>query len=625
MVGLFGIIRRDSPFKDCINTTMNAIEYNKSDTVDQWCHDSLSVIRIHHGIIDQEPQPIFNEENNLCIVMDGEVFDYETYKNELRQQGHRFKTQSSAEFCLHFYEEKGKESFKELNGSFFLLIYNLLSKELLLVCDRFSSRPIFYCYDKEKLVFGSHPQALFTISKIQKRLDKEAVFEFFTFQRILGERTFNPDIKVLPPANFIQLKNSILSINQYWKMKYKNEPNKEDYFVEKLADSIVKSVSRRTQGNYRYGILLSGGLDSRAVMAGDKGKKISVAYTLGDFFNNEAQTAKKISNIMGCKHIFLKRQPDHYFKIVEEAVKIGAGMYRFDHAHFLSFIEEIRNECNIVLHGHGLDYTFQGLYLPHSHIQIFGKKLSLPVLAKLDKKNLHNLLLTRLSYSTFSFGVEKLFSSSIRSQYLEKINEEICKLLNNREVYGKNLYNGWDYFVLHSLSKHFTFLNFLCVREYLDERTLIYDNDLYDLYLSMPPILRNNGRILRKAIKLLSDEVASIPNANTNLPIDMPVWFEWMEKNINLVSKKIRIRKEKHFENPIYTNGSWPNMAELIRTNIQLKNLIWDTIHDPESLNPDIFDIKNSEKVFIDHIERKSNNTSLLFLLLTFGVWYKNL
>jgi len=627
MSGLCGICSRYA-LKPDYATNLAAemareIMYASNDVIDRWQDSNLLVIRVHHGVVNPEVQPVFNEDKSLCIFMDGEVFGYESEKKSLISNGHLFRlADNDAEYCLHLYEQLGDRAFVELNGSFLLALYNLKSHELLLVNDRFSSRPLFYYCDGERLIFGSQLRPLLKFQALPRRLDQQAVFEFFAFQRVLGERTFYQDVKVLPPASILRFRDGSLSIDQYWKMEYRDEIHSKDYYVEALADTLRKAVARRTRGNHRFGILLSGGLDSRTILAADEAGKISTAFTVGDFDNREVQIARKIATAKGCKHIFLQRDIDHYYCLVDEAVDIGDGMYRFDHAHFLGFLKEIRSECDIILHGYGLDYTFQGLYLPYAQVKVLGKTLELPSLAKLETKDLPDELLTRLSNSTITLAVEQVFHPALRKKFIISCKNAICELLQNRDTY-KNPYNVWDYFVLHSLSKHFTFLCFLCIRHYLEERTVIYDNDLFDCYLAMPPAMRAKGRVFRRAIRRLSKKLSVIPNNNTGCRADMPIWVEWVLKNSVAALRKIGMLPHPKLPHLTCTNGSWPNMAELIRYNSKLRELIRQTLHDPECLNPDLFDIKVADSIFRQHVNKDRDNTTLLFLLLTFGRWHK--
>ncbi len=597
------------------------ISYTGSEILDRWNDRYLAITRLHHGIMNVDSQPIFNEDGSLCIIMDGELFDYQSQRRNLLNKGHNFcfGKENYAEYCLHAYEEYGLEAFKYFNGSFLIAIYNLESNELILANDRFSSIPLFYYYDNLSLVFGTQLRSVLKYPNVPRRLNLQAVFEFFTFQRVLGERTFYEDIKVLYPGSVLHFRKNDISLHRYWTMQYDEGLHSEEYYVEKLANSLKKAIKRRTTSKHRYGILLSGGLDSRAVLAATEIPIIS--FTLGDYQNNEVVFAQRVAAKKGSKHIFLRRDRNYYPDLIDEAIDIGDGMYRFDHAHFIGFMKRIREESDIVLHGHGLDYTFQGLYLPYAKLRVFGKTITLPTLAHLEMSNLTREIIENYSYSLYD-KPKKIFSRNVSIRYRELIYNSTQGIIKNNTL-NDDVYNVWDYFVLHSLYKHFTYLNFLCVRAYINDRTVIFDNDLFDLYLSMPPELRAGGKVYRKALGRIGLDLFEIPNANTGLRADMPLIQEWL-LTIGIKSmRELRSLVCSNTTDSNLSNGSWPNKSELIRNNDKMRQIIYKTIRDEECIDPDLFDIDSIEMILNRHLSGEKDSVDLLFLLVTYGRWYK--
>jgi asparagine synthase (glutamine-hydrolysing) len=609
---------------DLIEDMAEEITYVSADLVDKWNDDNLAIARVHHGVVNPETQPIFIEDGSVCIVMGGEVFDYDVEKRSLIDKGHHFRLrENDAEYCLHLYEEYGTEAFAKLNGSFLLSLYDRTTHELLLVNDRFSSHPLFYYWARDQLVFATQLRPLLRLQGLPRRLDLQAVYGFFTLQCVWGERTFYQDVKVLPSASVLRFRDGSVSLDRYWKVRYTNEARPERHYVEALADALSKAVARRSRGDYRLGILLSGGLDSRGVLAADDEGRISVAFTLADFESQELQIARKVAAIKGCGHVFLQRDIDHYARCVDEAVSIGDGMYRFDHAHFLGFFEQINKEVVILFNGLWLDVLFRGWALPRKNRRVAGKTVSLPMLRRLSLSALPDAARFELHESTLRKGVERLFRRVLLKQGEEYGGSLAEFLLKNKEVYGDNTCNAWEYLESHHFSKRATYLNLLCVRAHISERTIVFDNDLLNLHLSMPPQLRLEGRVYRKVFRKIAPELVVISNANTGLRGDMSVWGEWLLANSTAALQKICVLPRPQLPHPAYTNGSWPNKAELIRYSEKLKRLIGDTLHDPECIAPNLFDVEAIDSVFEKHINREEDSSHLLYLLLTFGRWHK--
>ncbi|MCK5766963.1 MAG: hypothetical protein KAH35_01120, partial [Candidatus Atribacteria bacterium] len=541
-------------------------------------------------------------------------FDYEEQKRKLIHNGHKFKFENNdAEYCLHLYEEMGKDAFRGLNGSFCIAIYNLVTYEILLVNDRFSSRPLFYYLtDKGTLLFGTQLSLILQSSGVPRELNIGAIFEFFTFKKVLGTETFHKDINVLPPATVLNYKDSSISLTHYWEMKYKEEKHPEEYYVNNLAEAIKKSVERRTQGNYRFGLLLSGGLDARTVLAASDKKM--VCFTLGDFENKEVKIARRIAEAKGCKHIFLKRNSDHYVNLVDKAVEIGDGMYSFAHAHNIGFFDEIRKECDVLLHGFLFDNLFKGWGIPTKNIKIFGKTINIPFY------NYSCGMFTLLDNSLYYKGTEQLFTNAHSAQFKNSIKGSLNNFFACTEKNGAMDFNRkFDCFAFPSASNLHATHN----QVYINERAVSLDNDLFDLYLETPVRLKTHGKIFKKAMKKIDSKIAKISNANTGLSPTTPVLLEWTIAMAKSIFRKMVSRKKHSLTNPTYTQESWPNFAELIRHNEKMKKLIDDTIRDPECLNPNIFNIQRIEEMFEEHLNGKNDCTDFLFLLLTFGRWHK--
>ncbi|MCP4266436.1 MAG: hypothetical protein GY777_12830 [Candidatus Brocadiaceae bacterium] len=599
------------------------IKYTGTELFDHWNQEYYAVSRVHHGIVNPEKQPIFNKDRSLCVMFEGEVFGYHSQKELLIKKKHRFHLQENdAEYCLHLYEEYGVKAFSKLNGSFIIVLYNLKSRELLLVNDRFSSRPIFYYHNNILLAFATQLRPLLKFPELPRVLDLQAVYDFFTFKRILGDRTFYHDIKVLPPATILHFQDGKVSFNRYWEMRYNTKIDSKENYVEALASTLQKAVARRTASNHRYGLLLSAGLDSRSVLAAMD--KLPETYTLGDLPNKEVQISQKIASTKGCKHIFFERDLDYYLRIVDEAVDICDGMHQYFHAHFLGFLPKIKGEVDILLHGHGLDYTFQGLYLPLKQLKFLGKSLSLPMLSNIAFDALPEKLYKEFENYPRKDSPEKLFRNINPEKFGESILHSINSTLGGYVSNKANVHDAWDYCVIHSIYKHFTFLNVTCVRAYMDERTIIFDNELFDLYLSMPPQFRLGGNVYRKALRRLSPKIASVPNPKTWLRADMPFSFglERFFKTSKELSKNYKIFPRTQSHSSVYTDGSWPDMNQLIRHNKKLKQLIYETIHDEKCIDPELFNIKSIDDIFESHLMGSSFN-DLLLSLLTFGRWYK--
>jgi asparagine synthase (glutamine-hydrolysing) len=176
--------------------------------------------RVHLGIFNPEPQPIFNEDKSLFIFMDGKIYDYDKEKGELKLKGHKFIYENDPEFCIRSYDQYGIDFVEKLNGSFVFIICNLKENKMTIANDRYGLRPLYYALNGNQLLFSSEVKSILE-DKSFKELDDEAVADFFAFKRILGNKTFVKGIKILPPATIAVYDGHNLSIRQYWDFDYK--------------------------------------------------------------------------------------------------------------------------------------------------------------------------------------------------------------------------------------------------------------------------------------------------------------------------------------------------------------------------------------------------------------------
>lgn len=622
MSGLVGCIfkSREQDHDSLIDAMAREIKYVESDKVDKWTDNYLHIARIHHGVVNPQKQPIFNEDGSLMIVMEGKIYDYADEKMSLIGKNHRFTHKNNdAEFCLHLYEELGENSFKRLNGNFLIAIYDIRKRKLIIANDRFSSYPLFYYEKSGCILFGSQMKALLQYNKILRDLDTGAIFEFFTFERVQGEKTYYKDIKIMFPASFLEFKNDDIKIIRYWSMNYKENIRKsEDFYIEALSEGIKKSVRRRTEDNLRYSILLSGGLDSRAVLAASS--RPMNAYTIGCYRNLEANIAERVAFSTKSPYSFMQLDSDHYTNIAQKAVELGDGMYSLQHAHFIGFLDSIRNESDCLFTGHGLDILFTGYYMPRREISILNKKFSLPELYPVNNSMLSDIVFNKLKHSLWKHRTIDLFNINIGKDAHNILKYSVGDILDESNKHASDPYNRIEYFVYHFPLRHFAYLNALCIQHHLEQRVVVFDNDLFDLYLEIPTDLRFGGRLYKKAIQKINMEIMNIPNSNTELPPIIPRYVEFGITNIKRFYRKILPRKYPY---PFFNERSWFDMPELIRHNSKLNNLIRDVINDEKHMPTELFNRSALNGILNKHMQNQKDLSELLFVILTFGMWHK--
>lgn len=419
-----------------------------------------------------------------------------------------------------------KEKLHELSGSFLILFYDLESRTLSIVTDKLGSRPLFYLRTEGTLYIASELQALLQLPEIDSGLDPCSVAEYLRFGTIFENRTLYENIQSVSPASILKVNQNDMHIEQYWSMTYDESWNKPDkHYVEALVDTFKLSIGRLTNGFENSALMLSGGLDSRMIAASiwASGNEVKV-ISFGGFENDEVKLARRLAKLCGFSFSFLKRDPDYYQKVFPNSVHIGGGMFPFYHAHMLALHEKIHAEgIGTLVHGWGLDVLFSGTYFPKRVVNhLPGRSFNLVWPQFFDsQKSVSEGLYAKLALPSDDL-IEKLPGGRLREIWQSWPKALIIKLVENSRDYAEDYYNQYEWVLLHDISRFRSFLYPLSIRWGCKDRCPLYDSQILEMYLSMPPRLRFCSRAYGKALAELAKPLARIPYSRTGVSIGSP-------------------------------------------------------------------------------------------------------
>lgn len=228
----------------------------------------LSIIDLEGGM-----QPIFNEDNSVILICNGEIFNYIELREELIKKGHKFKTKTDVEVLIHLYEEYRTEFLNQLNGQFAFVIFDFNNQQLFCARDHFGVIPFFYTIADGFFIFASEIKAILEHPEVKKEVDLVGLDQIFSFPGLISPRTMLKNIKSLENGHYIIVKdlNNIKDI-EYWDLDYPeiNETKfdkDERFYVERLDELITRSVGLRLRSDVPVGFYISGGLDSSIITA----------------------------------------------------------------------------------------------------------------------------------------------------------------------------------------------------------------------------------------------------------------------------------------------------------------------------------------------------------------------
>lgn len=248
-------------------------------------------------------QPMFNEDKTIAAVCNGEFYDYEQIREDLRKLGHKFFTKSDSEIAIHLYEEYGMEMFSHLNGEFAFAIYDSNKDQLLMARDRFGVKPLFYTIDNNEFTFASECKSILAIQK--NRQINPLYFNATGFGSVESSVTPFLGINSVRPGHVAVWNGKDFTQWPYWKPNFsKCEMNYEEA-QKKLKELVLRGIDRRVNTSIPIATTLSGGLDSTIVNGLVKkhfGKNLT-AFTLGyeDAQFSESPIAKMTADHFGIK------------------------------------------------------------------------------------------------------------------------------------------------------------------------------------------------------------------------------------------------------------------------------------------------------------------------------------
>ena len=257
-------------------------------------HARLSIIDLDTG-----DQPIFNEDKTVCVVFNGEIFNYPELRRNLKLKGHSFSTKTDTEVLVHLYEELGEDMLGELNGQFAFALWDTKKEILLLGRDRVGIRPLFYYLENNRLVFGSEIKAIFADKTVPRNIDKETLSDIFTCWSAFGTSTAFENVFQIPPGHFAVFSNKGLKLKRYWHLSFGAETDHKNRSIDDWADELnsllIDAAKIRLRADVPVGCYLSGGIDSTYISSLVKNnfnnhlKTFSVAFREKRFDESEFQ------------------------------------------------------------------------------------------------------------------------------------------------------------------------------------------------------------------------------------------------------------------------------------------------------------------------------------------------
>jgi asparagine synthase (glutamine-hydrolysing) len=497
-------------------------------------HRRLSIIDLKTG-----DQPIYNEDGSVVVVFNGEIYNFLELRAELEKRGHRFATVSDTEVIVHAYEEYGHDCVKLFDGMFAFAIYDTIKDELFLARDRCGIKPLHYTLLGDgTFLFASEIKAILQYKRVPCEMDPQALHYLINLRYIPGERTMFKGIFRLLPGHVMVVKNQEIKIKKFWEPALVHTVHSESYYVKMLKKLLEAAVDRHLISDVPVGLMLSGGIDSSALVALASKKTDEPLKTFCMGFGNssdETSDAQYVADYFGTDHHQLVVDA-HLLKDYPKMIWYADEPKRNLYPYYIS--EMVGKEVKTALGGLGSDELFGGYIFKYHFVRgiedihkksIFETKKEISKIADtiisfqtrygniVEDEHLDYLEMIRaLNDRTDLYLITQTQDKVFDREYLEKIYGE--QLLKEELISIKDFYNGF-------FKTHHTFLDQVMMADFrvkmtddfllvddrmtmansIESRVPFLDSTVVDFAFSIPTELKirdpNGKYILKKALK----------------------------------------------------------------------------------------------------------------------------
>lgn len=562
---------------------------------------SLGFRRLSIIDLDSGTQPMYNETNDIVIVFNGEIYNYQELKKDLIEKGHVFRNNSDTETLIHSYEEYGEAMLDHLRGMFAFVIWDGKKKKLFAARDFFGIKPFYYALVDGQLVFASEIKSILEYTPYKKEINPLALENYLTFQYSVLPETFFKGIYKLMPSHCLTFENGELTIRRYWEPVFEPDENVTlEELTDKIDDAMQASIKRHKISDVEVGSFLSSGVDSSYVAACFKGDK---TFTVGfDYAKyNEIDYAKSLSEKIKIDNYSKLISTDEYWDIIPTV------QYHMDEpladpsAIALYFVSQTAaKHVKVSLSGEGADEFFGGY-------NIYREPFSLRPITRLPK-GLRKALGACAAAIPFKIkgknylirGSKDVEERFIGNAFLfnEKEREKLLKnptgKYNHTELtkpYYDKVKNLDDTTKMQYIDIHFWLIGDILLKadkmsmaHSLEVRVPFLDRDVFEVARKVPlkyKVTKENTKFAMRqaAHRYLPDMVAE--KKKLGFPVPIRIWL-----------------KEDKYYNTVKDAFTSPAAAEF-------------------------FNVDEIVKLLDDHRNGKNDNSRKIWAIYMFLVWYK--
>lgn len=328
------------------------------------------------AIIDLSPegrQPMGNEDGSVQVTFNGEIYNFQTLRDELERSGHRFHSHTDTEVLPHLFESMDPSGLNKLDGMFGFAVWHRERRRLLLARDAFGKKPLYYASGPGWLAFASELQSLTLVPGFDAGIDRDALAQYLLVQYVPAPFSIYRGARKLPPGSFLEVdvlpEQLRMGASKRWITFNAVEPTARrgpsvDERVEELRPRMIAAVKKRLISDVPLGAFLSGGVDS-ALVAAMVTQELNTplkTFSIGFTGTNETEHlyAREVAQHLGTDHHEALLQPDALQLVHEIAERLDEPNGDSSCLPTYLLCRYAREQVTVALSGDGGDELFGG-------------------------------------------------------------------------------------------------------------------------------------------------------------------------------------------------------------------------------------------------------------------------
>jgi asparagine synthase (glutamine-hydrolysing) len=613
MCGIAGIVRSEVNENDdrVVHAMIEQVKYRgpngqyivrSGSTV--FGHARLSIIDLH----ERSNQPFWSEDRRFCIIFNGEIYNYIELRNELKNLGHRFRTEGDVEVLLTGFCQWGDACWHRFNGMWAVAIWDVVAQRLVLSRDRFGVKPLYYSVSNKDLFFGSEIKEIIDAKAENPAPRWQEVYRMFDRAPRSGTDTVFDGIQALPPGHefsFFPLADKH-SLRRWYRLMPQN--TKEEDLVRKFRELFIDAVRLRLRSDVPVGICLSGGLDSSViacVMARELGvrpRTFSTVYSEKEY--SEERFLDSVIDQVGASALKITPRDSDFIEVMSKIVMHHDEPIQMPGTYSQWHVMEMAGpHVRVLLDGQGGDEVIAGY---NSFYPAYARSLILDLLRfNAGKERIEDLLRLFLDQSKIGGTMKSLGRASLPSlrrrestAWKDRVFTTLFRDKQEREIRKEQ---DIDIRLPDSLSKEMylqlTDRNLPMLLKYEDRLSMAFsiesrvpflDYRLVEFCFGLPYHMKMKGIttkwILREAFRDILPEIVANRIDKKGFPTPLSLWMR---------------------------GDVGKNMMSTIETASRVEGEFGY-----------IFDFGSIQRLFNEHAKGIANHERILFRVFTTALWY---